>query len=234
MLTAAHAASFDCGKATSSVEKMICADPGLSRLDEALAAVYSRARTAAIDPAAMRQQQREWLADIRKRCSEAACLKAAYTSRIAQLAAETQQEFAVQVAHPSDVSGKRRFELAQVHCEFTLSDVWKRALSGRPYINGLPDVFIDSVQLVQLPRQKTCAVMVAGSELAHEGEEMHQASCPDPYDSFAIWHEVSGNIEPLFSERGWGGLYQVRDELDNHWYYLKVFRAIVVFQQRPS
>ena len=36
----ADAASFDCGKATSEVEKIICSDDELSRLDESLSKVY--------------------------------------------------------------------------------------------------------------------------------------------------------------------------------------------------
>jgi uncharacterized protein len=35
-----QAASFDCGKATTKVEKMICADPKISALDDALARAY--------------------------------------------------------------------------------------------------------------------------------------------------------------------------------------------------
>ena len=35
-----HAASFDCAKAATPVEKMICADALLGRLDEALARNY--------------------------------------------------------------------------------------------------------------------------------------------------------------------------------------------------
>jgi uncharacterized protein len=37
---AAQAASFDCAKAQSKVEKIICADAELSKLDEDLATAY--------------------------------------------------------------------------------------------------------------------------------------------------------------------------------------------------
>jgi uncharacterized protein YecT (DUF1311 family) len=39
----AAAASFDCKKASTKVEKLICADPELSRQDEAMAAAYAEA-----------------------------------------------------------------------------------------------------------------------------------------------------------------------------------------------
>jgi len=42
----ATAASFDCGKARTKVEKLICADPQLSRQDSELAATYAEAQKA--------------------------------------------------------------------------------------------------------------------------------------------------------------------------------------------
>lgn len=39
-----HAASFDCAKATSKMEKAICGNPQLSRMDEALGASYAGAK----------------------------------------------------------------------------------------------------------------------------------------------------------------------------------------------
>lgn len=43
LVTAVHAASFDCGKAASQMERLICSDSQLSKSDEDLAASYSRA-----------------------------------------------------------------------------------------------------------------------------------------------------------------------------------------------
>ncbi len=60
----AGAASFDCGKAATRVEKAICADPKLGQLDADIAAAYAAAGAGLDD--AMRQRlkrsQREWLA----------------------------------------------------------------------------------------------------------------------------------------------------------------------------
>ena len=41
--TNAEAASFDCAKARTAVEKMICADAELSKLDDEMAAVHRQA-----------------------------------------------------------------------------------------------------------------------------------------------------------------------------------------------
>ena len=37
-----HSASFDCAKATTKIEKVICANPKLSELDEKLSALYKK------------------------------------------------------------------------------------------------------------------------------------------------------------------------------------------------
>jgi uncharacterized protein len=59
----AHAASFDCAKATQPAERLICADSALSALDEAMAAEYSRARAAVSEDGRkqLRDNQRSWL-----------------------------------------------------------------------------------------------------------------------------------------------------------------------------
>ncbi|MBV9520616.1 MAG: hypothetical protein JO068_21135 [Hyphomicrobiales bacterium] len=44
MPQAAGAASFDCAKATSSYDKLICAKPNLSAADEQITSAYERAR----------------------------------------------------------------------------------------------------------------------------------------------------------------------------------------------
>ncbi|QBQ39200.1 DUF1311 domain-containing protein [Pseudoduganella plicata] len=63
---------------------MICAQPALSALDGELAKAYEAARRSGRHPGLL-AQQRAWLADVRDRCTDAACLRAAYTTRIAAL-----------------------------------------------------------------------------------------------------------------------------------------------------
>lgn len=82
----AAAASFDCAKASSRIEKMICADAELSKLDETLGELYAQARAQAADPKALKSAQRTWLRDTRDACADAACMKAAYEARIGALA----------------------------------------------------------------------------------------------------------------------------------------------------
>jgi len=81
-LPIAQAASFDCTKAQSPVEKMVCADPALSQLDEELSTTFRRA--VANDPQ-IRQQQQAWLRDTREKCGTVECLTTAYRSQIQTL-----------------------------------------------------------------------------------------------------------------------------------------------------
>jgi len=82
----ATAASFDCAKAQSGVEKAICADAEVSALDEHLARYYATARSTLGRAAdCMRSDQLQWLRAVRNACTDAACLKKAYLERLGEL-----------------------------------------------------------------------------------------------------------------------------------------------------
>jgi len=78
-------ASFDCAKASTAIEKMICSDAELSDLDGRLAQGYRSALERAASPDAAKAAQRAWLTAERNRCADVACLKAAYRRRIEAL-----------------------------------------------------------------------------------------------------------------------------------------------------
>ena len=77
--------SFDCARARSPAEKLICADAELSQLDRELGRVYARAKNSTSDSAAFRRQNdQEW----RRReanCRDRACLLEWYAQRRNQL-----------------------------------------------------------------------------------------------------------------------------------------------------
>jgi len=82
--------SFDCRLARSRVEKMICADPELSRLDRDLGRLHARAKAAAPDPVAFRRQNdAEWRAR-EQSCRDRECVLAWYAHRREQLLAGLQ------------------------------------------------------------------------------------------------------------------------------------------------
>jgi len=84
LMSSAQAASFDCAKASSFVEKAICSDKRLSSMDDQLARLYKAARAAATNTSALETEQKSWLSS-RDRCTNTACLKKTYADRIAAL-----------------------------------------------------------------------------------------------------------------------------------------------------
>jgi uncharacterized protein len=94
--TAARAAGFDCKKATTHVERLICADPALSDLDSELKRVFdliegetfghnAEPPYQTIDPVG--REETRWLRTVRNKCVDQRCLKQAYVNRIANLRA---------------------------------------------------------------------------------------------------------------------------------------------------
>ncbi|GEM_PF-6537706 len=74
-------ASFDCTKAKSDVEKAICQDDALSKLDEKLSEVYTSFYLLTKE---IKSDQRAWVKQ-RSQCQDALCIKEAYTTRLEEL-----------------------------------------------------------------------------------------------------------------------------------------------------
>jgi uncharacterized protein len=81
----ALSASFDCRNAASKVEKQVCADPTLSKLDQQLADEYKAAIARGGATTALKSAQLAWLKKTRGACTDGKCLRAAYEARIAGL-----------------------------------------------------------------------------------------------------------------------------------------------------
>src|SRR6185503_6560585 len=82
----AAAQSFDCAKAQTRVEKMVCGDRSIADLDEYLGRYYAAARADNKGAASCLQaDQAEWLKSKRDACADASCLKSAYLNRLAEL-----------------------------------------------------------------------------------------------------------------------------------------------------
>jgi len=78
------AASFDCAKADLTVEKLICKDETLSRLDEQLAVLYKQALLDTSDKDAFKHKQIDWIKR-RNVCNDTACLLQNYKNRLSGL-----------------------------------------------------------------------------------------------------------------------------------------------------
>ena len=86
------AASFDCAKAKSKAETLICSDSVLSPLDDRLAEAYSDALARSSDRDAIVRWQREWLKSYPfAACKDARCLAPQFEQRI-QLLAQVSSE----------------------------------------------------------------------------------------------------------------------------------------------
>ena len=102
----AAAASFDCAAATKPLEKLICADAELSKLDEEMAKAYGEhlAQFSEEAHAKLRQGQRSWLKMVRMLCgywidhagpngeTALSCLKEEYSNRLPGLQARGNSE----------------------------------------------------------------------------------------------------------------------------------------------
>jgi hypothetical protein len=91
----AQAASFDCKRATTPVERKICADSALSARDAALGESFEAALALSLDPAGLRADQVEWLSRSRDKATNDDELAQSYGKRqqaidiaLAQLSAD--------------------------------------------------------------------------------------------------------------------------------------------------
>lgn len=89
----AHSASINCEYAKTKVERLICGDLQLLRLDSQLNLVFSKAQNETVgvdgetgarsDPVG--KEEKEWVIKVRNKCSNISCLKSAYQNRIGQI-----------------------------------------------------------------------------------------------------------------------------------------------------
>ena len=77
----AQAESFDCAKAETKIEKLICSTPSLSKLDSDLADIY---KDALRKDSSLRQKQLSWIKE-RNKCNDPNCLESSYKDRLDDL-----------------------------------------------------------------------------------------------------------------------------------------------------
>jgi hypothetical protein len=80
--------SFDCAKAATAVEKMICDSPKISMLDSLLAHAYQSVQAGESNPITKersKNQQIDWMKTTRNTCKDVSCLETSYTERVAAM-----------------------------------------------------------------------------------------------------------------------------------------------------
>lgn len=83
--SSSNAASFDCTKAKSQSEKLICDDPQLSALDDDLSLLYKKARSVTNDKDAFNTQNKTEWSNREKDCKNKTCMLLWYEHRKNQL-----------------------------------------------------------------------------------------------------------------------------------------------------
>jgi len=81
----AQAERIDCGKAASQVEKLVCGDNKLLKLDESLNTALTTALERGDIKNKIMESQKQWLKYERDICESPECLKEAYETRISEL-----------------------------------------------------------------------------------------------------------------------------------------------------
>ncbi len=140
MYGSVHAASFDCGKASTLIENAICTNPELSSQDEALARAYQSALRQ--DPS-VKADQIAWLKE-RNRCIDERCLIRAYDRRIAELSARPTSTSSAAPSGPAPQAASRYRSPAQVADTLQMAGV-SRCISA---------VIVMSAGLAQDPKIK--------------------------------------------------------------------------------
>lgn len=78
-------ASFDCARAASRVERLICSTAESAQTDRKMAEAYTQALAQSDNKNLLVTSQREWLAGSRQQCEDAACIALANIKRTAAL-----------------------------------------------------------------------------------------------------------------------------------------------------
>lgn len=77
--------SFDCAKASSGPERLICSNKDLSEADVKLAQIFRNALSKSKNKASLKREQAQWIKNNRDACSDSTAMLKAYQDRIAEL-----------------------------------------------------------------------------------------------------------------------------------------------------
>ena len=120
--------SFDCAKASSVVERTICADPGLAQSDREMAAAYGAlwGRLSGTARDHLSRDQLRWLANRTKACNGVAadvalCVRQRYAARIAMLRVASEEPYpfvSEQALVRSGKVGTTRYEIDASYPQF--------------------------------------------------------------------------------------------------------------------
>lgn len=188
-----HAASFDCAKVQARVEKMICADAELSKLDDDMAVAYTTAREVGGDEASLLTTQRQWQKE-RNSCANALCVKNIYSTRLSSLASAVNSKRA-HIEEYSTASRKTGNSNQKICTE--ISDTLLR-ISKLPPQSYVDPFYVDSIEM----GGRTYGYQ--GVDLDGDGKaDKIEQSCGSPSDGTCT----------LYVTLSSGGGYEVEEEI---------------------
>jgi len=138
MAVSAYAASFDCSKASTKIENMICGNIDVLNLDDEMNISYKAAIQDKSHAQEIRQNQKRWIKN-RNSCPDIVCLKEVYTTRITQIALGTRVELLDGKTNP--ICAKIALNKVS-HVDFHFMHALKEFSSNVHYIEGLAKVDI--------------------------------------------------------------------------------------------
>lgn len=107
----AQAAGFDCAKANTKVEHIICENPEISKLDDELSQNYRAVLQDKTQADAIKQAQKQWMKG-RDGCLDAECVRLRYVYRNLQL---------ISMSHMTEIQEKRLHELEFERDKYVIS-----------------------------------------------------------------------------------------------------------------
>ena len=196
VVSSALAASFSCEKASSLQEKLICNDSELSRLDDELSALYKKVLADAPNKDQFKKLQKQWLTDVRNKCSNRECLNQAYKTRIGLLNKPSLSvgQYRSQIAFSTYLGGKGDDRANSIRVDS----------AGNVYIGGYTQYWDDfpTLNAIQDKRRGDRSGIVA--KFSHDGElqwATHLGGIKSSLQQFGF-NEVYG-----VAVDGAGGLY---------------------------
>lgn len=116
------AASFDCNRATTLVEKLVCADPGLSQTDEKFSKTYNEILQSLRDSIDLKQDQIKWLREVRNKCADIPCLNKVYRDRLAVLEQVSSRTKALEIPAAATSTGPAPLRVIDKITNFSPTD----------------------------------------------------------------------------------------------------------------
>lgn len=185
--SSAIAASFDCKKAGSAVEKSICSDRELSDLDSELGRTYRTVLSSTPNSASLVAEQKSWLAS-RNQCPDMGCLKSAYQDRLTALRGAGQPFGEQQANEPPPRSDTVTTNVARLRCDQLQPEIVKELNQPRGVPFGKPYLDWESADFARLKAKvKQCAdsIRTQGSSREREAVALERGvgSIIDRYQS---------------------------------------------------